>query len=130
VPLLSFHGELDTDTLFWGRNETIRPGLERLPVVPTWRREWAARNGCNATEVHEPVVEEGVNGTRVERWACGVTAVTDPRLGHAWPSTNGWDHAGRPNEYAGYNYTEQYLTGFFGEHVLPRRFFNSSFWDL
>lgn len=127
IPLLAFHGELDRDTLYWGRNESIGRGMHELPVVPQWRREWAERNGCDEAQVNSPLVKDGVAGTRIEEWPCGITALTDPSLGHAWPSTLGLDDAGRPDQYAGFNYTEEYLTSFFSKHVLDK--YDYSFWQ-
>lgn len=142
VPLFNSHGEKDHITEYWGRNESRAGGLDETPSVPRWRREWAERNAklCNETredgytlDSFDPETRKGANGTLLEVWETGcdseVHALTDFALGHAWPTTEGLDRAGAPDNVAGCNLTEEYLLDFFTKHALPRAALNTTFWE-
>lgn len=123
TPLLHVHGRKDAVTPFEGRPEG-EEGWGALPDVRVWRRRWAERNGAGrdaapeeAREVHPGVWEEV--------WYCGrqdgaleVRALSVDGLGHAWPTTEGLDASGRPDNRAVFNFTEQHLVGFFSRHAL------------
>lgn len=89
-----------------------------------WRREWAERNGCKSSwpgQWAEPEVEEIYPGVWEEVWDCPkgeVRGLSIEGLGHAWPSTAGWDLAGFPNQIASFNFTSPHLVDFFSKHQL------------
>ncbi|OWZ60978.1 hypothetical protein AYX15_06793 [Cryptococcus neoformans] len=123
VNIFHSHGVEDTDTQYHGRTpEGGSFGPE--PDVRQWRREWAERNGCKGRwpgQWAEPTVEEIYPGVWEEVWDCPkgeVRALSIEKLGHAWPSTAGWDLAGFPNQTANFNFTNPHLVDFFSEHQL------------
>lgn len=129
APMLHVHGVEDAITPFYGRKpEQGSFGPE--PDVRVWRREWAERNGCAREglrypgEVMQPHrVTEVHPGVWEELWECPgaeVSALTVEGLGHSWPSTAGWDRAGRPNHMANFNLTSQHLVQFFSRHSLEK----------
>lgn len=131
VPMLHVHGVEDGVTPFYGRRKGEGGGHGALPDVRVWRREWAERhNGCargprrmrHPGEMVAPDrVAEVHPGVWEEVWACEgaeMRALSVEGLGHAWPSTVGWDHAGRPHHKANFNLTSQHLVQFFSRHAL------------
>ncbi|KIR28493.1 poly(3-hydroxybutyrate) depolymerase [Cryptococcus deuterogattii 99/473] len=123
VNIFHSHGVEDTDTQYHGRTpEGGSFGPE--PDVRRWRREWAERNGCKSSwpgQWAEPEVEEIYPGVWEEVWDCPkgeVRGLSIEGLGHAWPSTAGWDLAGFPNQTASFNFTSPHLVDFFSKHRL------------
>ena len=128
VPILHSHGIVDADTLFYGREPFPKAcGFGPEPDVRDWRRDWAERNGCKRDEngaLGPYTVEHPHLDTMEETWECGATvkALTMGHLGHAWPSTQGLDLAGFPNQTATFNFTTSHLLPFFSEQVLPQQY--------
>ena len=117
VPILHSHGLEDTVAPFHGRTSG-GSGPER--DVESWRRMWADINGCDG---EPPMVEEVHPGTKEEIWDCPgaeVRALSVDGLGHAWPTTEGLDSSGKPNNTANFNFTSQHLVEFFSSHYLRR----------
>jgi poly(3-hydroxybutyrate) depolymerase len=140
VPVLHSHGVEDTDTPFHGR----RPGecgYGPEPDVRDWRRDWAARNEENESRADRTgawargederavgagvVVDEPFEDVTRTTWSGNgweVVGLTIEKLGHAWPSTEGLDLAGYPNQTATFNFTSEVLIPFFDRHVLPEEY--------
>ncbi|WRT63494.1 uncharacterized protein IL334_000399 [Kwoniella shivajii] len=133
VPIFHAHGIEDTITPFYGRTpEEGSFGPE--PDVRIWRARWAQRNLKLASKVDQLNIKTKlpdadtisyphVNATE-EIWNKGkgqleIRALSIEGLGHAWPSTEGLDLAGSPNETATFNFTSPHLIDFFSTHELP-----------
>ncbi|WWD05455.1 hypothetical protein V865_003532 [Kwoniella europaea PYCC6329] len=133
VPIIHSHGIEDDDTLFKGRSRSENWRFGPEPHVDNWRKRWAIRNGHPSessgegkgglpepNEVYHPH-----HNTTEERWTLGkaeVIAISVGGLGHSWPSTEGLDRAGSPNQYANFNFTESHLLPFFSRQQLPEEF--------
>ncbi|KAL8287018.1 hypothetical protein RQP46_004024 [Phenoliferia psychrophenolica] len=119
VPILNSHGTADTTVPYIGKNET--DGTQEEPDIMTWRRSWATRNGCIAPVVSHPITTHPfVNATRYD-WVCSgapVIGVTTTGLGHSWPTRDGLDPSGSPNNTASYDLTPTTIIPFFEENPL------------
>ncbi|WVF70947.1 hypothetical protein IAT40_005742 [Kwoniella sp. CBS 6097] len=131
VPIFHSHGIEDDDTPFHGRSEESNWIYGPEPDVRVWRARWALRNGHPAPAgpqggLPKPnkVYHPHVNATE-EVWDLGKAefrALSVKGLGHSWPTTEGLDLAGRPNQTATFNFTGQHLVQFFSRHQLPEEF--------
>ncbi|WWC60569.1 uncharacterized protein I303_103143 [Kwoniella dejecticola CBS 10117] len=145
VPILHSHGVEDDDTPFEGRSRHENWPFGPEPHVRNYRQRWALRNGHpnhNPSESSNSVSSSDLKSTTgelpepnevyhphpnttEERWTLGkaeVIALSVGGLGHSWPSTEGLDLAGRPNNVANFNFTGQHLLPFFSRHTLPKEF--------
>ena len=123
VPILHSHGIEDTITPFHGRG-AMDVGFGPEPDVRDWRADWAERNGCTKDQVSNSSVSYPHDNTTEEVWECltPVRALTMEGLGHAWPTTEGLDRAGAPNETATFNFTSSHLVQFFTDNPLPVKY--------
>ncbi|WVQ97008.1 hypothetical protein IAU59_004118 [Kwoniella sp. CBS 9459] len=131
VPIFHSHGIEDDDTPFHGRTKESNWIYGPEPDVRDWRARWALRNGHPAgagenSGLPKPnkVYHPHINATE-EVWDLGkaeIRALSVKGLGHSWPSTEGLDLAGRPNQTATFNFTGQHLVQFFSRHQLPREY--------
>lgn len=129
VPIINSHGEQDQTIPYLGRNDTAPPRGSGLygegtstVNVPQWRAEWALRNGCASGQPDVSV--DYYNGTTVQKWTAAqgcnaeLVAYTTSYLGHSWPTTQGLDSSGAPNNTARFNFTDPAMLGFFTENWL------------
>ena len=96
-------------------------GFGPEPDVDVWRRDWAERNGCAGPMPDPSWVSHPHVDVTEEVWECGaaqVIALSVEGLGHAWPSTEGLDRAGRPNQTATFDFTREHLLDFFSANRL------------
>ncbi|OCF43219.1 poly(3-hydroxybutyrate) depolymerase [Kwoniella heveanensis CBS 569] len=129
VPIFHSHGIEDDDTPFHGRTKESNWIYGPEPDVRDWRARWALRNGHPAPPeggLPKPnkVYHPHINATE-EVWDLGkaeIRALSVRGLGHSWPTTEGLDLAGRPNQTATFNFTGQHLVQFFSRHQLPEEF--------
>ncbi|ODN81114.1 hypothetical protein L202_03208 [Cryptococcus amylolentus CBS 6039] len=124
VPILHSHGVEDQTCPFTGKTpEDGGSGPEE--DVRIWRRQWALRNGCVGNypgQYPVPKVKQVYDGVWEEVWDCPkgeVRALSVEGLGHSWPTTEGLDLSGAPNQTANFNLTSPILVNFFSKHRLP-----------
>ncbi|KAG8862633.1 hypothetical protein FRB96_001192 [Tulasnella sp. 330] len=124
VPIINFHGLNDTTIPFAGKSSNCG-GNSTTPDIPTWRAQWAQRNGCvsvggqllpNATSVINPFPN-----TAESIWNCSapVEGFTVNGLAHSWPTTQGLDKSGAPLNVAQFNATVPPIINFFNQFALP-----------
>lgn len=123
IPLINSHGLVDQTVPFYGNNNTNVSRVE--PSIPTWRRDWALRNGCSAFQANHSLTADNIRpNTTGYFWDCPgapVEAVTVSNLGHSWPDTAGLDISGAPNATASFNFTSTFLIPFFQKHTLTKK---------
>lgn len=125
VPIVNSHGVVDTTIPFNGRNDTNGTyGTGTATInVPLWREQWALRNGC-ANDTPTSTTNPYPNTTELA-WNCGsatLQAYTVANLGHSWPTTQGLDSSGAPNNIASFNLTSPDVLAFFSANSLPAQY--------
>ena len=113
---IPFEGRVDKAT---GQNGTGTSTIN----VPLWREQWAIRNGCYSQDgsVNATVVSEPYDDTTKYVWDCNAKFIgyTVSTLGHSWPTTQGLDGSGAPNNTASFNITSPDILQFFTDNILP-----------
>lgn len=122
VPIITSHGVLDTTIPYIGRNDsngTYGVGTATINV-PLWRRQWALRNGCKS-DIPTTTTYPYPNTTELV-WRCNgstIQAYTISNLGHTWPTTQGLDASGAPNNTASFDLTYPAILTYFSVNSLP-----------
>ena len=126
VPIINSHGVVDQTIPYLGRNDsaTGQYGVGSATInVPLWRQQWAVRNGCyyNGSAYPSPSVSMPYVNTTEYVWECEAEfeAFTVSNLGHSWPTTQGLDASGAPNNTASFNITSPDMVAFFSRNTLP-----------
>ncbi|WWC68383.1 uncharacterized protein I206_102308 [Kwoniella pini CBS 10737] len=133
IPILHSHGIEDDDTPFKGRSRSENWLFGPEPNVNNFRKRWALRNGhppstltSKKNKLPKPnEINFPYKNVTEEKWTLGkaeIIGLSIGGLGHSWPSTEGLDLAGRPNNFANFNFTSQHLVQFFSRHTLPEEF--------
>jgi poly(3-hydroxybutyrate) depolymerase len=127
IPIITSHGVEDQTIPFDGRNDSSGAyGVGTATInVSLWREQWAVRNGCaetsNGSYPPPTDVTNPYANTTEYVWSCDaeIQAYTVSNLGHSWPTTQGLDSSGAPNNTASFNFTDPPLVDFFSKQTLP-----------
>ena len=111
VPVIAFHGMLDTIIPYEGRD------FGNNPSVHDWITDWASRNGCNP----RPIIETPYPTVIQETWeGCNQDATvilySFENAGHTWPGSEFGDKFGGATDLV--NATDL-IWAFFKDHPMP-----------